>query len=418
MPGPANASRFLIQPSAVPSYQYKAVDKSGQPARGTLDAVNEIDLELRLRRMGLDLVTCRQIDPRSPRHAGAGRITRRDLINFCFDMEQMSRSGIPLIDGLRDLRDTIDNPRFRDVLSTMVEDMEGGKLMSQCMSAHPEVFDNVIVGLVRAGEQTGRMPEVFESLAASLKWQDELASQTQRLLIYPAMVLFVVAAVIAFLLLFLVPQVASLLQTMGIALPAQTRVLILASSFMTDFWPFVIGVPALLAVAAVILVRRSPAAAYLWDYAKLHVPLTGPILKKIILARFANFFALMYQSGITVLEALRTCEAIVGNRVIADGVMRAGQQITAGETLAEAFRNLGVFPPLVIRMLHVGENTGALDAALNNINYFYTRDVRESVERALKLLEPSLTLGLGVLLALIMWSVLSPVYDILGKLKF
>jgi type IV pilus assembly protein PilC len=402
----------------VPSYQYKAVDKSGQPARGTLDAVNEIDLELRLRRMGLDLITCRQIGQKSPRHAGAGRITRRDLINFCFDMEQMSRSGIPLIDGLRDLRDTIDNPRFRDVLSTMVEDMEGGKLMSQCMSAHPEAFDNVIVGLVRAGEQTGRMPEVFESLAASLKWQDELASQTQRLLIYPAMVLFVVAAVVAFLLLFLVPQVASLLQTMGIALPAQTRVLILASSFMTDFWPFVIGVPALLAAAAVILVRRSPAAAYLWDYAKLHVPLTGPILKKIILARFANFFALMYQSGITVLEALKTCEAIVGNRVIADGVMRAGQQITAGENLAEAFRNLGVFPPLVIRMLHVGENTGALDAALNNINYFYTRDVRESVERALKLLEPSLTLGLGVLLALIMWSVLSPVYDILGKLKF
>jgi type IV pilus assembly protein PilC len=402
----------------VPSYQYKAVDKSGQPARGTLDAVNEIDLELRLRRMGLDLITCRQIDQKSPRHAGAGRITRRDLINFCFDMEQMSRSGIPLIDGLRDLRDTIDNPRFRDVLSTMVEDMEGGKLMSQCMSAHPEAFDNVIVGLVRAGEQTGRMPEVFESLAASLKWQDELASQTQRLLIYPAMVLFVVAAVVAFLLLFLVPQVASLLQTMGIALPAQTRVLILASNFMTDFWPFVIGVPALLAAAAVILVRRSPAAAYLWDYAKLHVPLTGPILKKIILARFANFFALMYQSGITVLEALKTCEAIVGNRVIADGVMRAGQQITAGENLAEAFRNLGVFPPLVIRMLRVGENTGALDAALNNINYFYTRDVRESVERALKLLEPSLTLGLGVLLALIMWSVLSPVYDILGKLKF
>ena len=166
------------------------------------------------------------------------------------------------------------------------------------------------------------------------------------------------------------------------------------------------------------MIRRNPAAAYMWDYTKLHAPLTGPILQKIILARFANFFALMYQSGITVLDALRACEAIVGNRVIADGVMRAGQQITAGENLTEAFRNLGMFPPLVIRMLHVGENTGALDAALNNINYFYTRDVRESVDKVLKLLEPSLTLGLGVILALIMWSVLSPVYDILGKLKF
>ena len=111
-------------------------------------------------------------------------------------------------------------------------------------------------------------------------------------------------------------------------------------------------------------------------------------------------------------------QAIVDNRVIADGVMRAGQQISAGENLSEAFRNLGVFPPLVVRMLHVGENTGALDTALNNINYFYSRDVRESVDKLLKLMEPTLTLGLGVILALIIWSVLSPVYDILGKLRF
>jgi type IV pilus assembly protein PilC len=126
----------------------------------------------------------------------------------------------------------------------------------------------------------------------------------------------------------------------------------------------------------------------------------------------------MYQSGITVLDALKTSEDIVANRVIADGLMRAGQQISAGENMTEAFRNLGLFPPLVIRMLRVGENTGALDTALNNVNYFYTREVRESVDKALKLLEPTLTLGLGALLALIMWSVLSPVYDILGKLKF
>jgi type IV pilus assembly protein PilC len=150
----------------------------------------------------------------------------------------------------------------------------------------------------------------------------------------------------------------------------------------------------------------------------LRLPLIGPLLQKIILARFASFFALMYQSGITVLDALKTSEDIAGNRVIADGLMRAGQQISAGETLTETFRNLGVFPPLVIRMLRVGEATGALDTALRNVNYFYTRDIRESVDKAMKLLEPSLTMGLGVILALIMWSVLSPVYDILGKLKF
>ncbi len=400
------------------AYQYKAVDRAGRPARGALDAVNEVDLELRLRRMGLDLITFEQVEQKPSAFAAGGKITRQDLINFCFDMEQMTRSGIPLIDGLRDLRDTLDSPRFREVLTVMTEDMEGGKVMSQCMAAHPGVFDSVFVSLVRAGEQTGRMAEVFENLAASLKWQDELASQTQRLLIYPAMVLAVVIAVMAFLLGFLVPQVVALLKTMGIALPMQTKVLIFASNVLLAYWPFVVGALAAAAAVLVFVVRRNPVAAYMWDYTKLHAPFTGSILQKIILARFANFFALMYQSGITVLDALKTCESIAGNRVIADGLMRAGQQITAGENLSEAFRNLGMFPPLVIRMLHVGETTGALDTALNNINYFYTRDVRESVDKALKLLEPSLTLGLGVMLALIMWSVLSPVYDILGRVKF
>lgn len=402
----------------MPTFKYKAVDRTGSPARGTLDAINDIELELRLRRMGLDLITYRQLEERGGALTARGRITRQDLINFCFDMEQMNRSGIPLIDGLRDLRDTIDQPRFRDVLTALTEDMEGGKVLSQCMAAHPGVFDNVFVSLVRAGEQTGRMPEVFASLAAALKWQDELASQTKRLLIYPAMVLAVVIAVIAFLLVFLVPQVVTLLKSMGIAVPMQTRVLIFASEIVVGYWPLILALPTLVAVAVYYAIRRSAAAAYFWDYAKLRTPVTGPLLQKIILARFASFFALMYQSGITVLDALKTCEAIVDNRVVADGVMRAGQQISSGENLSEAFRNIGMFPPLVVRMLHVGENTGALDTALDNVNYFYSREVRESVDKMLKLVEPSLTLGLGILLALIMWSVLSPVYDILGKLKF
>ena len=402
----------------MPTFQYKAIDRTGRPARGGLEAVNEVDLEQRLRRMGLDLITCRQVERAGSAPAAAGRITRQELINFCFDMEQMTRAGIPLIDGLRDLRDTVDSPRFRDVLSGMTEDMEGGKVMSQCMATYPQVFDNVFVGLVRAGEQTGRMPEIFASLTASLKWEDELVSQTKRLLIYPALVLVVVIAIIVFLLMYLVPQVVGLLKTMGVDLPLQTKVLIVASNAMVDYWPLVLGVPVVLAVAATAIVKRSPAAGYMWDYVKLRLPLTGAILQKIILARFSNFFALMYQSGITVLDALKTTEGIVANRVIADGLMRAGQQIVAGESITEAFRNLGLFPPLVIRMLRVGETTGGLDTALNNVNYFYTREVRESVDKALKLLEPALTLGLGALLALVMWSVLSPVYDILGKMKF
>ncbi len=401
----------------MPSYQYKAIDKTGQPARGGLDAVNEVDLELRLRRMGLDLITCKQVDRRTSALAG-GKVTRQDLINFCFDMEQMTRSGIPLLDGLRDLRDSMENPRFREVLTVMTEDMEGGKVLSQCMLSHPEVFDHVFASLVRAGEQTGRMTDVFASLAESFKWQDELSSQTKKLLIYPSMVLVVVTGVVIFLLTYLVPKVVTLLKTMGLALPAQTKVLIFFSNFVVDYWPIVFGLPVALLIGLVVAVRSSSRAAYMWDYAKLRLPLTGPILQKIILARFASFFSLMYQSGITVLDALKTSEDIVGNKVIADGIMRASQQVSSGEGLSEAFRNLGLFPPLVIRMLRVGESTGGLDVALNNVNYFYTRDVRESVDKAMAALGPAMTLGLGSVMGFIMWSVLSPIYDIFGKLKF
>jgi type IV pilus assembly protein PilC len=402
----------------MPTFEYKAVDRTGRPARGGLDAVNEVDLELRLRRMGLDLITFRELAPSARGFGGARSVTRRDLITFCFDMEQITRSGISLFDGIKDLRDSIENPRFRDVLTTLVEDMEGGRVLSQAMSQHPYVFDNVFVSLVRAGEQAGRLTEVFESLANTLKWEDELAAQTKRLMMYPALVLVVVTGVMLFMLTYLVPQVVQLLKTMGIALPLQTRLLIFVSNFVVNYWPFVFGVPIAAAMATTFLVRQSPRARYWWDYTKLHLPVAGPILQKIILSRFANFFALMYKSGITILEALRTSVDIVGNRVIADGLSRAGTQINAGDSLSDTFQNLGMFPPLVIRMMRVGESTGALDTALLNITYFYNRDVKEAVDKGLAMLGPALTVVLGGMLIFIMWSVLGPVYDILGKIKF
>lgn len=402
----------------MPSYEYKAVDKLGEPARGGLDAVNEVDLELRLRRMGLDLINYKQVDRRAASLGSGGKITRQDLINLCFDLEQMIRSGIPLLDGLRDMRDTIENPRFRDVLTAMTEDMEGGRVLSQCMANHPDVFDNVFVSLVRAGEQSGQLPEVFKNLADNLKWLDELISQTRRLLILPILTLVVVLGVLVVLLIVLVPQIAALFKTMGLALPAQTKLLIAVSGFMTQYWYIVFGVPVVALVSASIAINRSSRVSYMWDYAKLRMPLVGATLQKIIMSRFANVFALMYRSGVTVLDSIKICEEVVGNKVISDGLVRAGQQIAAGESLTETFQNLGMFPPLVIRMLRVGENTGALDTSLMNITYFYNRDVRESVDKAQKMLGPAMTITLGGMLAFVVWAVLGPVYDILGKVKF
>lgn len=402
----------------MPAFQYKAIDKTGQPARGGLDAVNEVDLELRLRRMGLDLITCKQVDQQSASFSAGGNITRQDLVNFCFDMEQMIRSGIPIIDGLRDMRDTSDTPRFREVLTVMTEDMDAGNVLSQCMAAHPDAFDRVFVSLIRAGEQSGQLPDIFQNLAETIRWQDELISQTRRLLMYPTLTLVVVLAVMAALLIFLVPQIAQLFKSMGMDLPMQTKMLLAVSGFAKDFWLPILLLPVIAIVSLVVVINRSSKAAYLWDYTKLRLPVIGPILQKIILSRFANVFGLMYRSGITVLDGIRISEEVVGNRVVADGLNRAVQQISAGDGLTESFNNLGLFPPLVIRMLRVGEATGALDVALANVTYFYNRDVKDSVDKGMKMLGPALTLILGGMIAFVIWAVLGPVYDILGKLKF
>jgi type IV pilus assembly protein PilC len=400
---------------AMPAYRYFAVDRGGRPVRGRMDAANEADLEQRLKRMGLTLVTSRL--RRSSEPLFARRVSRRDLINFCFQLEQVTRAGIPLLDGVADLAATLDNPRFREVMAAVHEDMTGGRLLSEALERHPRVFDPLFVSLIRAGEQTGNLPEVLAHLASTLRWQDELLSQTRRLLIYPSAVLIVVGAVIVFLIVYLVPQLTAFLRTMQQELPLATRILIAISDFIGRHWLALVFLPLAAAGLATFVLARGGGLRQVWDWLKLNLPVVGPILQKIILARFANFFALLYRSGITVLDALAACEGIVANRSVADGLRRAAQQIAAGESLTESFRNTGLFPPLVLRMIRIGETTGALDEALLNVTYFYNRDVRESVDRALRLLEPALTVFLGLLLAGILFAVLSPVYDILGTIK-
>jgi len=401
----------------MPAFQYFAVDQTGAHVRGRMDAANENDLEQRLRRMGLDLVNSRA-KRGAPIVSLAKRISRQDLINFCFHLEQISRSGIPLLEGLADLAESTDNKRFREVISAMHEDMEGGKLLSQAMAQHPAVFDQLFTSLIRTGEQTGNMQEVLRDLATTQRWQDELISKTKLLLMYPAMVFVVVTGVIFFLMLYLVPKLVSFIATMNQELPLQTKILIGASDIFAGYWPFLLGIPLLALLVAVAAVQSNANARLYWDYLKLNLPLIGPALQQLLMARFANYLALLYRSGITILDALAACEGVVANRYVANALQRAAQQVSAGESLTESLRNLGMFPPLVIRMLRIGETTGALDEALLNVGHYYQRSVAEWIERALKLLQVGLTLFLASILAFIIFAVLSPIYDILGKLSY
>jgi type IV pilus assembly protein PilC len=401
----------------VPLFSYKAIDASGRNVLGRVEAVNLFDLEQRLARMGLDLVNGSPSSQRS-RLLGGNRVARQDLINFCFHLEQLASAGVPVIEGLADLRESLEQPRFREVVSGLLEAIEGGRSLSQALAEFPEVFSKVFVSLIRAGEQTGKLAEVLQSLTESLKWEDELAAQTKKLMVYPAMVGSIVLLVTFFLMIYLVPQMTGFIRNMGQSVPLQTRILIHVSAFFVDFWWAILAAPFFAFAALRLAVKRNPRFAYALDRYKISAPLFGPILRKIILSRFASSFAMMYSSGITVLDAMRSCEEIVGNKPMENALRSAGQQIAEGKTLTGAFQELSLFPPLVIRMLRIGENTGRLDTALLNVSYFYNRDVRESIGRLQAMIEPALTVVLGLILGWVMLSVLGPVYDSISKMKF
>ncbi|MBI4986001.1 MAG: type II secretion system F family protein [Rhodocyclales bacterium] len=398
----------------MPLYAYRAVNAAGRISAGRLMANNAADLEARLKRMALDFIDGRPLPQRGRR---GGRVPRRVLINFCFHLEQLTAAGVPLIDGLADLRDSTTHPPFRALLAGMVESIEGGRTLSQAMAEQPRAFNRVMVSLVRAGEDSGKLPEVLASLAATLKWQDELAAHTRKLALYPAFLGAMLLALFAFMMIYLVPKLVGFMKSMGQQLPWQTELLIAVSDFCVGYWPLLVAAPVVIVAASRYAIRRHPRARYAYDRALLRLPLVGAILRKIILARFAGTFAMMYGAGISILDAIRATESVVGNRVIAAGLQQAGRTIAEGASVSAAFQSVDLFPPLVIRMLRVGENTGALDRALTNVGYFYGRDVRESVERVQALLEPVLTVVIGILMGWIMLSVLGPIYDVVTRLK-
>lgn len=383
--------------------------------RGSTDALNPFDLELRLKRMSLDLIAHRSSATvlRMPKR----KISRAELITFCFHLEQLMRAGVPILEALNDLRDSIVNARFRSTISSMLESIEGGRNLSTALAQHADVFDPVFVNLIRVGEQSGKLPDVLANLQDNLKWQDELHTQTRRILLYPAFVSVIVFAVIFFLMIYMVPQLGQFMKNTHQDIPVYTRVLMWVSDLFVHYWYLIISLPAVAAALLWQAARSNPAMQYRLDAWLLALPGIGPTVKKIILARFSTYFALMYAAGVSVLDCIRIAEKTSGNRVIEHALMQVGRHITEGRGITDSFQRSGIFPPLVLRMLRVGETTGELDKAMANVSYFYNRDVRESIARLQTLIQPILTVILGLLLFWVIVSVLGPIYDSATKLK-
>jgi type IV pilus assembly protein PilC len=397
-------------------FAYRAIDGDGRVSSGSLDAANAIDLELRLKRLGLDLLTYEGV-----KRATAARtrhVTRPELITFCFHLSQLLKAGVSIIEALTDLRDTVDNPGFRQVIASLLEDIGGGLKLSEAMANHTYCFDSVFVALVRAGEQSGTLNEVLDELTENLKWQDEMASQAKKAMVYPMLVLAVIVGVVFVLMTVLVPQLASTFKQLVPKLPRETEVLIFLSNLFVRWWYLMLGVPAAAIAAIWFLARTNEGVQRTLDEISLKLPVLGELRQKIILARFSTFFAMLYRAGISVLECIHICEKIMGNRVMEAGLQRVGRQISEGQGISQAFVSTHLFPPLVLRMLRVGESTGALDTALLNVSYFYNREVRDGIARMQTLLGPATTVILGLLIVGILYSIFLPIYDVIAKIRF
>jgi type IV pilus assembly protein PilC len=397
-------------------FAYRAVDAEGRISTGNLDAANAIDLEMRLKRLGLDLVTFGGVKRSTA--ARTRNVTRQELITFCFHLSQLLKAGVNIMEALTDLRDTVDNPGFRQVLASILEDVGGGLKLSEAMANHSYCFDNVFVALVRAGEESGQMTEVLDELSENLKWQDEISSQAQKALVYPTLVFVVIIGVIFVLMTVLVPQLASTFKSLVPKLPRETEVLVFISNIFVRWWYLLLGVPIALVTGAFVFARTNEKAQRMIDEIGLKLPILGEVRQKIILARFSTYFALLYKAGISVLDCIQICEKIVGNRIMEEGLQRVGRSISEGQGISQAFIATKLFPPLVLRMLRVGESTGALDTALLNVSYFYNRQVRDSISRMQTLLGPATTVVLGLLIMAILYSIFLPIYDVISKIKF
>lgn len=398
----------------MPTYSYRAVDPNGNVIQGNIDAANERALEAQLRQADSELVRCSLSS--GPGFGRRKKISRKDLIGFCLHMEQVLRAGLPMLDALTDLRDSITHPRFREVLANLISSVEGGKKLSQAMEDYPDTFDHVFVSLIAVGEESGELADVLRKQTEALKWQDELIAKAKAVTIYPAFVGVVVLGVLMFMMLFVVPQMVDFIREMGQDLPIHTRALIATSSFLGANWYWVIPAPFVVFMLVRFQARRSIHMRFLVDRWKLKVWYVGPIINKLILSRFASFFALLYGAGLDVMSSLRISEDIAGNAVVKDALQQISASIEDGKSLSAGVAATGLFPPLVVRMVSLGETTGQLDSALENVSYFYDREVTESIDRLKAMIEPAMTVVLGAILGWVMLSVLGPIYNTISEI--
>ena len=399
-------------------YKYKALNASGRPIRGVLSASNENDLFNQLQSAGLELVNCTVLSKKTTKSRAFGKITIRDLIQFFLHLDQMEVSGIPLLDALSDIRDTTENDMIRDMMTEIYRDVSEGANLSEAMAKHPKVFLKLYVSLVAAGEETGRMRASYQQLIKYMKWLDEMQSTIRKATRYPMILGVVVVLAITVMMGFVVPEVVGFIKNMDFELPFATTSLIATSDFFRNYWWAVFATPVIFYVTFFALRRASTDFAYQMDKIMLSIPIMGILIQKINIARFCQTFGALYSAGLPILSCIKSGTNTVNNLVLTEALENIQNLIKTGSTLSQAFNGSGEFPSMVVRMLKVGEESGNLTVVLDQVADFYTKDVDEEVQKLVAMIEPALTMVLGVIIIWIAAGVFGPIYSNLGKMEF
>jgi len=405
-------------------FRYKARDTSGNLIKGIIEAESEQLAGRQLRNRGLFITELRPVRSELEINLGLDylrffllkRVSRRDLALFCRQLGTMLSAGIPIINALRTLSRQADNRFLKESIDKVLEDLQQGEMLHQALSKSPKVFPAIMVYSVEAGEISGALDETLIRLAEHFEREHEIAEKIKSAMTYPFIVFMVSLASIAFMLTFVLPMFSNIIGNLGVPLPWPTRMVLGLSQFLRRWWFMLVAVGIALGYLIWWWAKREK-VRYALDKVILHLPVFGRLKHQALLSQFSRTLGTLLYSGVPILEALEVVERTVGNRIVAEALALAQEQVRDGKSIASPLAESGVFPPMVVEMVTVGEETGTLDALLARLAAFYDREVGEMASRLSSLIEPFLIIGLGAVVGLIVISVLLPVFQVVGSVR-
>jgi type IV pilus assembly protein PilC len=400
-------------------FTWEARARSGELRKGVMEAENEDAVNSKLRQQQLNPVKVKKKSSFGSSLKFGGGVATKDLVTFTRLFATMIDAGLPLIQCLEILSNQQSNKNFAVVLKDIKNNIEQGSTFSEALKRHPKVFDELFTNLVHAGEVGGILDSIMSRLSIYLEKRQKLIRQVRGAMVYPSVVIVIAVGVMTVLLTFVIPAFEGMFAEFGggkDALPVLTRVLISISNGFVTYLPF-ITVVVVAGVVAVSYVNRQPRGKRFFHKTFLQLPIMGQVLKKIAVARFTRTLGTLLQSGVPILDALEICARTSGNVIIESGIMHVRQSISEGKNMAEPLASTGVFPDMVVQMIAVGEQTGALDQMLNKIADFYEEETDVAVAALTSALEPILMVGVGGMVGVVLIAMYLPIFSLAGNIK-